>query len=320
MLENYLTRLKINHLRLIVAIADHGRITVAAEILNITQPAASRLLGEMEQVLNAKLYKRHPKGVELTLIGRALAKRARAVLIEMRDIFRDVEELKTGKGGIARVGAVTGAALGYLVPAIQQLKAVSPGIEVHVSVSTSNTLVEELQSGKHDFVLARVPSVMDANDFDIFRARSEKIDLIVREDHPLSALQTVFMSNLTHYEWVLQPTGTPIREIIEMAFLETEEPFPEKIVNTTSLLVTLAILANSTAIAPIAREVSELLAGNNIGAKIQSLPLDREIEIRPYSLITLKGRELSPTANRLKKLVLLDLETTGKTSEENSIL
>ncbi len=55
-----------------------------------------------------------------------------------------------------------------------------------------------------------------------------------------------------------------------MAFLETEEQFPEKIVNTTSLLVTLAILANSTTIAPIAREVWELLAGNNIGAKIQS--------------------------------------------------
>ncbi len=312
MFEHYITRLKINHLRLIVAIADYGRITMAADSLQITQPAASRLLGEMEQILDAKLYQRHPKGVELTLIGKALAKRSRTVLIEMRDIFRDIEELKTGKGGLAKVGAVTGAALGYLVPAIQQLKAVSRGTEIHVDVATSQTLVQDLIAGKHDFVLARIPADMDVNDFDIFRARSEKVDLIVKKDHPLSALESVSLANLSHYEWVIQPRGTPIREIVETAFLDAKEPFPEKIVNTTSLLVTLAILAHSTAVAPIAREVSELLTGDNVAAKIVSLPLDQEIEIMPYSLLTVKGRELSPAANRLKRLVLLDLEKQEK--------
>jgi hypothetical protein len=58
--------LKLNHLRMIVAIEDSGQISAAAETLNISQPAASRMLAEMESILKTPLYERVARGVVLT--------------------------------------------------------------------------------------------------------------------------------------------------------------------------------------------------------------------------------------------------------------
>ena len=303
------SNLKINHLRLISAISEFGRITTAADTMLITQPAASRLLAEMERILGAKLCERHAKGMELTLYGRSFARRARNILIQMHDIPRDIEELKSGKGGTARVGAVTGAAVGYVVPAVQQLKASSPGTEIDVSVAASNDLVRGLLAGNFDFVLGRVPTNMSPHQFDIFRARTEKIDLIVRKDHPLSSAKSVSFGDLTHYEWVMQSRGNPVREVMETKFLDAGFPSPVRVTNTSSLLVMIAILANSTAISPIAREVSELLIEDTVAAKLTTLFIDQDIEVEPYNLMTVRGRQLSPTARHLKELVLLDLES-----------
>jgi molybdate transport repressor ModE-like protein len=69
--------LKLNHLRMIVTIEDHGQISAAAQTLAISQPAASRMLSEMESIVKMPLYERVARGVVLTAFGAALAKRAR---------------------------------------------------------------------------------------------------------------------------------------------------------------------------------------------------------------------------------------------------
>lgn len=302
--------IKISHLRLIVAIAEFGRISLAADTLLITQPAASRLLAELEKILGVKLCDRHAKGMELTLYGRSFARRAKTILLEMREITRDIDELKAGKGGVARVGAVTGAAVGYVVQAIQQIKAASPGTDVHVHVASSVELVQDLLAGSLDFILARLPEAMNPDQFDAYRVKTEKIELMVRKEHPLSTAQAVSLHDLVHYEWVMQSRGNPIRQIIDTAFFNSGAAVPYNVTNSTSLLVTIAILANSSAISPVAREVSDLLSGDAIAAKFTVLSLQDGIrlELDPYNLMTVRGRRLSPTASHLRELVQLSLE------------
>jgi len=81
--------LKLNHLRMIVMIEDHGQISAAAEAMNISQPAASRMLSEMESIAKTSLYERIARGVMLTPFGSALAKRARKILLELREASRE---------------------------------------------------------------------------------------------------------------------------------------------------------------------------------------------------------------------------------------
>ena len=116
------TQLLLKHLALIAAITEHGQISLAAHALAITQPAASRTLAEAEARIGAVLFVRHPKGMSPTAIGETLARRARNILDELADATDEVDRLREGRGGIVRIGAVTGAAVGYVAPAIRALR------------------------------------------------------------------------------------------------------------------------------------------------------------------------------------------------------
>ncbi|MFZ0099530.1 MAG: LysR family transcriptional regulator, partial [Gemmobacter sp.] len=114
--------LKPAQLRLIVEVAESGQLQMAAAATSMTQPAASRMLAEIERAVGAPLFLRQPKGMELTEIGAVMVRRARAMLREMRSMAAEVQALREGQGGAVRVGAVTGPAVGYLVHAIRAIK------------------------------------------------------------------------------------------------------------------------------------------------------------------------------------------------------
>jgi len=303
--------LKTAQLRLIAAVADHGQLQMAAAELAMTQPAASRMLAEIEKAVQAPLFQRSPRGMVPTLIGRVLARRARAMLQEMRDMAREVEELREGRGGIVRVGAVTGPAIGYLVPAIRQVKAASPEVEITVEVAPSVQLLRELAAGHLDFALARLLPEFDSKEFDLQPARDEIVALLVRRDHPLSRAPRVSLPELAQYEWVMQERGAPIRQAMEDAFGEAGRPLPRNIVNSSSLLLMIALLSQTNAIAPMAEEVAALIMDEPVGAGFAVLALDRQIRVSPYFLLCTRGRVLSPVANRLRMLVQAELAGRG---------
>lgn len=301
--------LKIRQLQLVAAIAEHGQLSIAADAVAITQPAASRMLAEIEIKIGAKLFERHAKGMVLTVVGQALAQRAHNLLVELRDLSREVEELKHGAGGLASIGAVTGAAVGFVIPAIEQLKLLSPHAEIHVKVGSSEELMHDLVAGKSDFILARIPAGVNPNDFDIEPAQNETVKLHVRQDHPLvMRTDKISIKELSSYDWVMQPLRSPIREAVEATFLNAGAKLPTVIINTTSLLVIIAAVASSSVIAPLSREVSDLLLGEDVATKFSVLPVVEKIEMSPYFFVQVKGRKLSPISSRLKSLVKNEYE------------
>ncbi|KQS84762.1 MULTISPECIES: LysR family transcriptional regulator [unclassified Rhizobium] len=297
--------LKMSHLQLILAIEDHGQISAAAESLSISQPAASRMLGEVEAILKAPLCARVARGVELTQYGRALARRARTVFLELRETAREINELRTGSGGSVSLGSVTGPAINLAVPAIRQVSTAYPGIEISIQIENSNVLVRELQSARHDFVIGRIPDDMDPRQFNLIEIGEEDVCLIVREGHPLLEKGIVTAADLPGYDWVFQPSGTLLRRAVEDSFLSAGTPLPATIINTSSIILTISIVRNTNAIAPVARDVAALVAGKGgQSGEIRILPTDFNIKIRPYSLITARGRALPPSAKLLYDLIL----------------
>jgi DNA-binding transcriptional LysR family regulator len=117
----------------------------------------------------------------------------------------------------------------------------------------------------------------------------------------------VSIKDLTAFEWVVQTQPTPLREAVDNAFIAAGVQTPENITGTTSLLAQIAILASSSSIAPIASEVSDLLVGRQIGARLKVLSLREPIIMSPYYLLQLKSRQISPLASRLKELVVNEL-------------
>ncbi len=301
--------LKLTHLRLIAALSETGQLTSAGRALRLTQPAASRLLAEAESIAGHRLCERQPKGIAMTAAGEALARRARSVLSEIAEAGREIGDVAEGRLGTVRIGAVTAPAVDLVVPVLQRLQRLHPGLQAQVDVTTSDVLLADLVRGRHDFVIGRVPAGMDPRPFDLRSLASELLALIVRANHPLAQLPKVTAADLAPYDWVMQPPGSLLRTTLEDTLIARGAALPNCRLSTASLLVTLAMVTRSNAIAPWASEVARILtAQGGLGRAVAILPIDFIVEVKPYSLIRLRGHRLSRSAALLHDALL---EATG---------
>ena len=101
----------------------------------------------------------------------------------------------------------------------------------------------------------------------------------------------------------MQQRGAPIREATLAAFAGVGLSEPDNILNSPSLLLTIAYLSQSDAVTPVSREVAELLIGPPVKAAFTILPTPQPIRVAPYFLLDLKRRPLSPLAKRLRDRV-----------------
>ncbi|MBX3597993.1 MAG: LysR family transcriptional regulator [Rhizobiaceae bacterium] len=295
--------LKLSHLRMIVALDEHGSVSAAAQTMNMSQPAASRKIAEMETIAAAKLIERLPRGVRLTAYGLALARRARSILLELREADREISDLRAGTGGTVYIGAVTAPAIDLAVPAIHEVRELHPRLEINIQVETSNVLARELLASRHDFIISRIPEDLNPRLFESRVIGIEKACLIVRRGHPVLSVNDVPLQDTTSYDWVLQPPGSLLRRTIEQHFIRHDVPLPDRILNTSSLLLTLVMVAQSDAIAAVSIEVARFIR-QVLGGAIEVVPLAFEIEVQPYSLITTRNRTLSPAAQLLRDAIL----------------
>lgn len=304
---NLAARLKPSQLQLLLKISETGKLQLAANAVGMSQPAASRILSDIESHVGAALFERHPKGMVPTPVGAAFVRHARVILGELRNLQAEVDDLNVGSAGDVRIGSVTGPAVGCLVPAIQSVKASAPGIRVTLEIGPSAQLVRGLEAERLDFVISRLPASYDSRDFHLTPARNEVVSLVVRRDHPLATHEKVRLSELTDYEWVIQERGNPIRQAVETAFHSAGVTAPENVTNSSSLLVVLAMLARSDAVAPQSKEVANLLIGPGIRSELSTIALDEIITVFPYYIIQNRSQELSPAAARVMNEILARL-------------
>src|SRR5258708_37192971 len=116
------SRLKMSHLRMIVALEEHEMVSAAANTMNISQPAASRMIAEMESLLNAPLCERLSRGVRLTPLGQSLARHARSVLLQLQQAEQEISDMRTGRRGSVALGAVTAPAIDLAAPALSNVR------------------------------------------------------------------------------------------------------------------------------------------------------------------------------------------------------
>src|SRR5882762_10222192 len=137
-------RIKTRQLLLLQVLAEEGNIHRAAQELNMTQPAASKLLKNLEDVLGVQLFDRLPRGMRPTWYGESMIRHARMVLANLSQAYDEVEALKAGRFGQVSVGAITAPGMTLLPPAIAVVKQEHPSLRVSLQIETSDVLMERL--------------------------------------------------------------------------------------------------------------------------------------------------------------------------------
>ena len=290
------SRLKTRHLVLLVELGRHGSIMHAANAAHLTQPAASKLLGELEHALGVQLFERLPRGVTPTWFGQVMIRRAGAALAEMDAAHQEVMELLSGLRGRVDVGAVLTPAAGLIPEAVNLLKARQPRVLVSISVDTSKPLVQRLRAGDLDIVVGRILDTDAATELNFEPVTDEPHSVLVRAGHPLLASSGLQLEELARQGWILPPAGSILRDRLIALFLSRALALPTETVETMALPAIASLLMGSDMLVALPVELARpyLQAG-----MLAVLPYDLGLRMDLYGIITRRGHQLSPGAEAM---------------------
>ena len=288
--------LKTRHMVLLMELGRHGSIMHAAEAANLTQPAASKLLGELEHALGVQLFERLPRGVAPTWYGKVLIRRAGAALAEMDAGHQEVMELLSGLRGRVGVGTVLTPSTTILPAAVVRLKQTHARVHVSISVDTSKLLVARLRAGELDLVIGRVLDSEAGGELAFEPVTDEPHSLIARAGHPLAGRAGLQLEELVQQGWILPPAGSVLRERITALFVSHGLESPAETVSTLALPTIASLIEQSDMIAPLPAELVQPYLDSG---RMVVLPFDLGLRMDSYGIITRRQHQLSPGAEAM---------------------
>jgi DNA-binding transcriptional LysR family regulator len=150
--------MELRHLRYFVAVAEEGHVTRAAERLGIQQPPLSQQIHALERELDVQLFRRKPRGVELTPAGRALLDEARAILARADEAIAATKRAAQGEAGRIGIGFTSSASFHPFVPrAIRAFREAHPLVALALEESGTTELVAALRAQTIDAAFVRSP-------------------------------------------------------------------------------------------------------------------------------------------------------------------
>ncbi|EMF1970730.1 LysR family transcriptional regulator [Klebsiella pneumoniae] len=213
-------RIRLRHLHTFVAVAQQGTLGRAAETLNLSQPALSKTLNELEQLTGTRLFERCRLGAQLTLVGEQFLTHAVKVLDALNSAGQALNRKEGLNNDIVRIGALPTAALGILPTVIGQFHKQQKDITLQVATMNNTMLLAGLKSGEIDIGIGRMsdPELMSGLHYELLFLESLK--LVVRPGHPLLQ-ETVTLSRVMEWPVVVSPKGTVPRQNAE-ALLQSQ--------------------------------------------------------------------------------------------------
>ena len=204
-------RIRLRHLHTFVAVAQQGTLGRAAETLNLSQPALSKTLNELEQLTGTRLFERGRLGAQLTLVGEQFLTHAVKVLDALNSAGQALNRKEGLNNDIVRIGALPTAALGILPTVIGQFHKQQKDITLQVATMNNTMLLAGLKSGEIDIGIGRMsdPELMSGLHYELLFLESLK--LVVRPGHPLLQ-ETVTLSRVMEWPVVVSPNGTVPRQ------------------------------------------------------------------------------------------------------------
>jgi len=290
---NLLRRIKLRHLECFVETARHMSVSRAAEALDLTQPAVSRTLRELEELCGTALLMRDGRGIMLSPEGEVFLRHATASLASARSGVAALAELGRGDGPLVRVGALPTVSATLLPRAVQTYQGSAVRNRLRILTGENTVLLEALRDGMLDMVMGRMPAPERMIGLSFEPLHREEVVFVTAADHPLARQGNVAVGNLDQYPVLVPPEGSIIRPIVERLFLELVMPMPERALETVSETFAKAYLRIEPAIWIISRGVVALELERG---EFAALPIDTRSSVGPVGLIMREGIALSPGA------------------------
>lgn len=224
-------RIKFRHLDAFSAIARARSFTVAADQLNLTQPAISKTVKELEDILDTKVLERSRSGVSLTPQGEVFLQFAEQSTAALRHGLRSIQA-SAGTAGRLSIGALPSVASSLLPQAVLTFSAQSPNTQVEIHEGAHLDLTTRLRSGTMDIVVGRLgkPDTMIGLIFQ--QLYSEQVVIVARPDSPALAVRDP--AELEAYRVLYPPKDAAIRPLVARMLISKGVPLFRNRIETAS--------------------------------------------------------------------------------------
>jgi pca operon transcription factor PcaQ len=288
-------RIRLRHLHTFVAVAQQGTLGRAAETLNLSQPALSKTLNELEQLTGTRLFERGRLGAQLTLVGEQFLTHAVKVLDALNTAGQSLSRKDDHASDVVRIGALPTAALGILPAVIGQFHKQQRNITLQVATMNNPMLLAGLKSGELDLGIGRMsdPELMSGLNYELLFLESLK--LVVRPNHPLLS-DTVTLSRVMEWPVVVSPKGTVPRQTAETLLQAQGCKLPSGCIETLSASLSRQLTVDFDYVwfVPSGAVKEDLRQGTLV-----SLPVPSTGAGEPIGVLTRVDTPLSPAAQTL---------------------
>lgn len=204
-----------NHLALFHAVAQAGGISRGAERLNISQPAVSKQIKELENSLGLRLLERLPRGSRLTAGGKLLAQYVQRLAVVEDEAARAIEEFRGVKRGRLALGASTTIGA-YLLPQVfGEFHRRHPGIELQMEIANTDAIQHQLMAGLIEIGLTEGLMAAEHLHTEVFH--EDELVPIAPAGHPLLKQRHVTARALCREPFILREEGSGTRAVVEQA-------------------------------------------------------------------------------------------------------
>jgi len=252
-------RIKFRHLLCFLEVSRQGSLVRAASVLMVTQPAISKSLKELEDILNASLFDRSKSGVTLTEAGRAFLRYVGPCVQSLREGVRSLREGEH-ESGLIRIGVLSTVESSLLPDTLRRLHAQHASLAVQAITGPGKHLLSLLRLGDLDLVVGRVSDNPQVEGLTFEHLYSDSMAIIVNASHELLSGS---LHALDDYPVILPLPDTTIRRHADSLFVQLGLSLPKRRLETLSVALCRSYVLNSNAvwIAPRDAVRQDLLKG-----------------------------------------------------------
>lgn len=310
-------RLKLRHLRLVLALGEHRSATTVAARLHVSPAAVSKTLAEVEELVGVPLFERGRGGMHPTEVGLEVLQAAKGVQAQLQRMAEQVEAARKGALGQVTLSFRTLSVQPFLAQAVCAFQESHPQVRISVVEGAVRDLVEQLLSGELDLLFAYQDPRFDRPGLASTPVvGAQKVVVVASRAHPLLEKKRITARDLAGWQWCLPALGSRLQHHLDASFRMHDAPSPAGGIRTSDMAMTthLLLTANFLAILPV-RIAAQMVTAN----VARVLPFSLGSRVEP--VVVLWNQVLQPRA-AARALLEFTLRRAAETSilDERTVL
>jgi DNA-binding transcriptional LysR family regulator len=285
-------RIKLQHLKVVMAVAEWGSMAKAAKRLAISQPVVSKVIADLEGVLGVRLFDRSPQGVEPTPYGRALLKRSITIFDDLRTGVDEIKFMADPSSGELRFGSTEPLLAGLGAAVMERLWRQYPRVNFRVVEADSATLVNrDLPERRIELALVPLLKPSAGEDFETTILFHDPLRVVVGMKSRWANRRRVTLAELVDEPWCLAPTS--VGSLMTDAFRASGLAIPRIAVTTTTAHLLFQLLESGRFVGHFGDGILNFYVNR---FALKRLPIELPVQPFGVAIVALKNRTISPVA------------------------